>query len=113
MVVYTFQALLHASVACRRKLIINWVSASDLEDATAIDVNINSISFILTMISISFIDRSFFLLQDPDVNKAAWNSLKVYIIFFIKVRNCENGSSNKALFFFIVCGCCSCSGWFW
>ncbi|KAK9074924.1 hypothetical protein SSX86_003243 [Deinandra increscens subsp. villosa] len=44
------KALLHASVACRRKLVINWVSASDLEDATAI--------------------------ENPDVNKAAWDSLK-------------------------------------
>lgn len=44
------KALLHASVACRRKLLINWVSASDLEDATA--------------------------LESPDVNRAAWNSLK-------------------------------------
>nr|XP_043632088.1 CTP synthase-like isoform X2 [Erigeron canadensis] len=44
------KALLHASVACRRKLIINWVSASDLEDATA--------------------------LKDPEANRAAWNSLK-------------------------------------
>lgn len=44
------KALLHASVACRRKLVIKWVSASDLEDATAI--------------------------QSPDVNQAAWDSLK-------------------------------------
>ncbi|KAL8201564.1 hypothetical protein R6Q57_010711 [Mikania cordata] len=44
------KALLHASVACKRKLVINWVSASDLEDATAI--------------------------ESPDVNRAAWNSLK-------------------------------------
>ncbi|KAL4578199.1 hypothetical protein LXL04_014319 [Taraxacum kok-saghyz] len=44
------KALLHASVACRRKLVINWVSASDLEDATA--------------------------LESPDVHEAAWNSLK-------------------------------------
>ncbi|GJV68263.1 CTP synthase-like protein [Tanacetum coccineum] len=44
------KALLHASVACRRKLVINWVAASDLEDATAI--------------------------ENPDVNRAAWNSLK-------------------------------------
>ncbi|CAH1412746.1 unnamed protein product [Lactuca virosa] len=44
------KALLHASVACRRKLLINWVSASDLEEATAI--------------------------ENPDVNRAAWNSLK-------------------------------------
>ncbi|KAK9048446.1 hypothetical protein SSX86_032591 [Deinandra increscens subsp. villosa] len=44
------RALLHASVACRRKLVIIWVSATDLEDATAI--------------------------ESPDVNIAAWNSLK-------------------------------------
>ncbi|KAL4567841.1 hypothetical protein LXL04_023437 [Taraxacum kok-saghyz] len=44
------KALLHASVACGRKLVINWVSASDLEDATAV--------------------------QNPDVHTAAWNSLK-------------------------------------
>ncbi|PWA86752.1 CTP synthase [Artemisia annua] len=44
------KALLHASVACRRKLVINWVPASDLEDATAI--------------------------ENPDANRAAWNSLK-------------------------------------
>lgn len=44
------KALLHASVACRRKLVINWVAASDLEDATAT--------------------------ENPDVNRAAWNSLK-------------------------------------
>ncbi|XP_071702533.1 uncharacterized protein [Rutidosis leptorrhynchoides] len=44
------KALLHASVACGRKLVINWVSASDLENATA--------------------------LENPDVNKAAWDSLK-------------------------------------
>ncbi|KAI3798394.1 hypothetical protein L1987_33669 [Smallanthus sonchifolius] len=44
------KALLHASVVCKRKLVINWVSASDLEAATAI--------------------------ESPDVNRAAWNSLK-------------------------------------
>lgn len=32
------QALLHASVACRRKLIVDWVAAGDLEDATAKEV---------------------------------------------------------------------------
>ncbi|XP_076957134.1 uncharacterized protein LOC143632520 [Bidens hawaiensis] len=44
------KALLHASVACGRKLVINWVSASDLEDATAI--------------------------ENPDVHRVAWDSLK-------------------------------------
>ncbi|KAJ0840005.1 putative CTP synthase (glutamine hydrolyzing) [Helianthus annuus] len=44
------KALLHASVVCRRKLVIIWVLATDLEDATAI--------------------------ENPDVHRAAWNSLK-------------------------------------
>ncbi|KAH9646068.1 CTP synthase [Citrus sinensis] len=43
-------ALLHASVACHRKLIVEWVAAGDLEDATAIEA--------------------------PDVYKAAWDLLK-------------------------------------
>ncbi|KAH9646069.1 CTP synthase [Citrus sinensis] len=45
------KALLHASVACHRKLIVEWVAAGDLEDATAIEA--------------------------PDVYKAAWDLLKV------------------------------------
>jgi len=32
------QALLHASVACRRKLSVDWVPASDLEDAAEEEV---------------------------------------------------------------------------
>ncbi|GMY33060.1 CTP synthase-like [Fagus crenata] len=44
------KALLHASVACQRKLIVDWVSAGDLEDITAQEA--------------------------PDVYKAAWDLLK-------------------------------------
>ncbi|OVA10911.1 CTP synthase [Macleaya cordata] len=44
------KALLHASIACRRKLIVDWVAASDLEDATKEEM--------------------------PDVYKAAWDLLK-------------------------------------
>ncbi|CAK9169875.1 unnamed protein product [Ilex paraguariensis] len=44
------KALLHASVACRRKLSVDWVPASDLEDATA--------------------------KENPDAHKIAWNLLK-------------------------------------
>ncbi|KAG6765543.1 hypothetical protein POTOM_029589 [Populus tomentosa] len=44
------KALLHASVACRRKLVVEWVAAGDLEDATAKEA--------------------------PDVYKNAWNLLK-------------------------------------
>ncbi|KAJ0971769.1 hypothetical protein J5N97_019728 [Dioscorea zingiberensis] len=44
------KALLHASVACRRKLVVEWVPASDLEETT--------------------------LKEAPDVHSAAWNLLK-------------------------------------
>ncbi|KAG6469479.1 hypothetical protein ZIOFF_074201 [Zingiber officinale] len=44
------QALLHASVACRRKLIVDWVPSSDLEETTA--------------------------LEAPDSHEAAWALLK-------------------------------------
>ncbi|KAM7500435.1 hypothetical protein LguiA_024849 [Lonicera macranthoides] len=44
------KALLHASVACQRKLIVDWIPASDLEDETAN--------------------------ENPDAYKAAWNLLK-------------------------------------
>ncbi|KAA8537144.1 hypothetical protein F0562_029630 [Nyssa sinensis] len=44
------KALLHASVACHRKLFVDWVAATDLEDATA--------------------------KENPDVYNTAWNLLK-------------------------------------
>ncbi|KAG0459903.1 hypothetical protein HPP92_023031 [Vanilla planifolia] len=44
------KALLHASVACRRKLVVDWVSSSDLEDKTAKEA--------------------------PDVHEKAWNILR-------------------------------------
>ncbi|KAJ6429374.1 hypothetical protein OIU84_020912, partial [Salix udensis] len=44
------KALLHASVVCRRKLVVEWVAAGDLEDVTAKEA--------------------------PDVYKNAWNLLK-------------------------------------
>jgi CTP synthase len=44
------KALLHASVACHKKLVIEWVAASDLEEITA--------------------------QETPDVHKAAWDLLK-------------------------------------
>lgn len=33
------QALLHASVACNRKLVVDWVPAGDLEDDTLKEVS--------------------------------------------------------------------------
>ncbi|OMO63632.1 CTP synthase [Corchorus olitorius] len=44
------KALLHASVGCRKKLVVEWVEAGHLEDITA--------------------------KEDPDAYKAAWNRLK-------------------------------------
>ncbi|KAF8696917.1 hypothetical protein HU200_036559 [Digitaria exilis] len=44
------KALLHASVDCRRKLVVDWVASTDLEDSTAIEA--------------------------PDAYKAAWDLLK-------------------------------------
>ncbi|XXG67677.1 hypothetical protein AAC387_Pa06g0963 [Persea americana] len=44
------KALLHASIACRKKLIVDWVSATDLEATTAKEA--------------------------PDVHRSAWNLLK-------------------------------------
>ncbi|KAK9937297.1 hypothetical protein M0R45_014097 [Rubus argutus] len=44
------KALLHASVACRRKLVVDWVAAGDLEDVTA--------------------------KESPEVHKDAWDLLK-------------------------------------
>ncbi|CAM8976799.1 unnamed protein product [Rhodiola kirilowii] len=44
------KALLHAAVACHRKLVVEWVSAGDLEDTTA--------------------------LESPDAHKSAWEILK-------------------------------------
>ncbi|XP_008798433.1 CTP synthase isoform X2 [Phoenix dactylifera] len=45
-----WKALLHASVACRKKLVVDWVPSTDLEDTTAKEA--------------------------PDAYKAAWNLLK-------------------------------------
>ena len=39
------QALLHASVDCRRKLVVDWVASTDLEDSTAIEVWYSSLVF--------------------------------------------------------------------
>jgi hypothetical protein len=39
------QALLHASVACNRKLVVDWVPAGDLEDDTFKEVIIDLSTF--------------------------------------------------------------------
>lgn len=41
---FSLQALLHASVACHKKLVIEWVAASDLEEITAQEVSLVFVS---------------------------------------------------------------------
>jgi CTP synthase len=48
---YSFQALLHASVALDRKLVVDWVPSCDLEDSAATET--------------------------PDAYEKAWDLLKV------------------------------------
>ena len=44
---FCLQALLHASVACHKKLIVEWVAASDLEEITAQEVSLAFVSLSL------------------------------------------------------------------
>lgn len=41
---FCLQALLHASVACHKKLVVEWVAASDLEEITAQEVSLVLVS---------------------------------------------------------------------
>lgn len=40
-----FQALLHASTACKKKLVVDWIPSSDLEDSTTLEVCLMLINF--------------------------------------------------------------------
>ena len=40
-ILMALQALLHASVACHRKLVVEWVPAGDLEEITEYEVSLN------------------------------------------------------------------------
>lgn len=42
---FFFQAMLHASVVCQRRLVVDWVSASDLDKETAHEVSQVSVLF--------------------------------------------------------------------
>lgn len=74
---------MHASVACHRKLIVEWVAAGDLEDATAIEVvGYCYFCLIFTIYTIiNYIDLICVPLQAPDVYKAAWDVLKVVMLY--------------------------------
>jgi hypothetical protein len=53
-----FQALLHASVAMERKLVVDWVPSCDLEDSSA--------------------------RENPEAHKKAWKLLKVSTLYIKK-----------------------------
>ncbi|KAB1212906.1 CTP synthase 1 [Morella rubra] len=57
------KALVHASVACHQKLIVEWVAAGELEDITAE--------------------------EDPDVYKAAWDRLKVDVLNSLPLQEAD------------------------
>ncbi|URE19338.1 CTP synthase [Musa troglodytarum] len=62
------KALLHASVACRKKLVVDWVLSSDLEETTAKEA--------------------------PESYKAAWKLLKIAVIEFARsVMNLREANS--------------------
>ncbi|KAB1223000.1 CTP synthase [Morella rubra] len=63
------KALVHASVACRQKLIVEWVAAGELEDITA----------------------------NPDVYKAVWDRLKGVMVFFFLGGFSDRGVQGKIL----------------
>ncbi|RLN24511.1 CTP synthase-like [Panicum miliaceum] len=64
------KALLHASVDCRRKLVVDWVASTDLEDSTAIEA--------------------------PDAYKAAWDLLKIAVVEFARhVMNLTDANSTE------------------
>lgn len=42
---FLFQAMLHASVVCQRRLVVDWVPASDLDVETANEVSTSSVIF--------------------------------------------------------------------
>uniref|UniRef100_A0A8I6X1S0 CTP synthase n=1 Tax=Hordeum vulgare subsp. vulgare TaxID=112509 RepID=A0A8I6X1S0_HORVV len=64
------KALLHASVYCHRKLVVDWVASTDLEDSTRIEA--------------------------PDAYKAAWNLLKMAVVEFARhVMNLPHANSTE------------------
>jgi CTP synthase len=82
-IIFSFfcQALLHTSVACHRKLIVDWVSAGDLEDITAQEVGTKFYLTYICLLYMLFYKLTIITyLQAPDVYKAAWDLLKVILL---------------------------------
>lgn len=83
------QALLHAAVACQRKLVVDWIASPDLEETTEKEVCFAIMflpsapfcckAFLLFYLNLmAFLyDNVCFLAQAPEVHKKAWDLLKV------------------------------------
>lgn len=72
---------MHASIACQRKLVVEWVAAPDLEETTKTKVSALLVKFYslsLTLLQ-QVTNLSFFVQfsQQPDVHEKAWDLLKV------------------------------------
>uniref|UniRef100_A0A804K2Q6 CTP synthase n=1 Tax=Musa acuminata subsp. malaccensis TaxID=214687 RepID=A0A804K2Q6_MUSAM len=75
------KALLHASVACQRKLVVDWVASPDLEKHTEVEVCLSCLPNLLFPFgyTLVFLPKRFgylFLTQAPEVHKKAWDLLK-------------------------------------
>lgn len=60
------QALLHASVDLRKKLVIDWIPACDLEDATEKEVSgysVPSVATLFVFFFVSHLDKKIFLAE--------------------------------------------------
>lgn len=93
-VIYTclfVQALLHASVAQNRKLVVDWISATDLEDSTLEEVmtELSGVLYMSVNFLVSFLPNLWWLiycLQAPDAHKAAWALLKVTLLIWLELQ---------------------------
>lgn len=86
------QALEHASIVCRRKLVIQWVPASDLEDSAAKEVSdfLSTCQFFTLLLSSMVNVWTFCVLQTPGAHEAAWSLLMVSWSFWVLIifMNC-------------------------
>lgn len=125
-----WQALLHASVACNRKLCIDWVPACDLEDATLEEVN----KFVSSLYSLFFDHFSYCLttwllsLAEPRFVQESLETVKgqcsfYLIIIYMQIEFMLTGnfhlvtraflSSHQQIYCLTGGRCRSSSRWFW
>lgn len=72
---------MHASVALKRKLVVEWVPSCDLEDSTAEEVGLFmfAISIRPFYVRVKLINGDLLYLQTPEAYEKAWKLLKVSI----------------------------------